>query len=302
MQSAISIRNVQKSFGDVRALDGVSLEIKAGEFFGLLGPNGAGKTTLLRILSGLMKADGGEAEFAKEADLSAQRPGVVPQEIALYEMLSAEQNLEIFGTLHGLRGASLQGRIAATLEMAGLESQRKRRVKTYSGGMKRRLNLAVGLIHDPAILMLDEPTVGVDPQSRAKIFDLLEELRRAGKTIIYTTHYMEEAERLCDRIGIIDHGRVAAVGALTELLERVRKPRFVRLHGTGDAEKIPEFAQTKVERGHNHWDLIPDSAVDLGRLIKDIEQSGLPHNRMEIVSPNLETLFLELAGSELRDE
>jgi ABC-2 type transport system ATP-binding protein len=301
---AVDVAGLRKSFGDVRALDGVSLCIHEGEFFGLLGPNGAGKTTLLRILSGVLKTDGGEVSIlghpagGKDA---AQFLGVVPQEIALYDMLSARRNLELFGSLNGLRGKDLAERIRRVLGIVGLEEQQERRVKTFSGGMKRRLNLAVGLLHDPPVLLLDEPTVGVDPQSRVRIFSLLKELHATGKTIIYTTHYMEEAERLCQRVGIIDHGRVLAEGTLSDLFSRVKLPRSVRLYLTGGSGLPLAVEGAEAVADADHVDYVPRSAEKLGAIVAQIEQSGMAYDRMEIIGPNLETLFLQLTGKELRN-
>ena len=301
--NAIEVTGLRRAFGAVEALRGVDLHIRQGEFYGLLGPNGAGKTTLLRILSGLLRADGGEASIAGHRVPSAnagRQLGVVPQEIALYDMLSARKNLELFGAVQGLAGDDLARRVKAALEIVELEEAQHRRGRTFSGGMRRRLNLAVGLLHDPPVLLLDEPTVGVDPQSRAKIFVLLRDLNAAGKTIVYTTHYMEEAEQLCERIGIIDHGRLLAEGTLTELFARVNVPRFVRVFLPTAAAAQP-VAGAEIVRSGDHVDYVPRSPVTIGALVTQIEQSGLPAERMEIVGPNLETLFLQLTVKELRD-
>ncbi len=301
--NAIEVNGLRKAFGAVEALRGVDLHIRQGEFYGLLGPNGAGKTTLLRILSGLLRADGGNASILghRVPSVDAGRQlGVVPQEIALYDMLSARKNLELFGAVQGLSGRDLVKRVEAALKIVELEDAQNRRVKTFSGGMKRRLNLAVGLLHDPPVLLLDEPTVGVDPQSRAKIFVLLRELHAAGKTIVYTTHYMEEAEQLCERIGIIDHGRVLAEGTLTELFGLVSITRFVRVF-LPDASAAQPVAGAEMVRDSDHVDYVPHSTITIGTLVSQIEQSGLQAERMEIVGPNLETLFLQLTGKELRD-
>lgn len=302
--TAFLVKGIRKSFGDIVALDSVDFEMRTGEFYGLLGPNGAGKTTLLRILTGLLEPDAGEIQIFGET-VARWKPssalGVVPQEIALYETLTAKQNLQMFGSLQGLRGAKLSSRIDAALEGVGLENRQNNRVKTYSTGMKRRLNLAVGLLHDPEILLLDEPTVGVDPQSRARIFSLLEELHSQGKTLIYTTHYMEEAERLCQRIGIIDRGHVIAEGTLSELLSKVELPRSVRVHSAAEIKDPPEIPIADMTKENDHIDFVPREPQQLGALVIAIEQSGLRYDRMEIIGPNLETLFLQLTGKELRD-
>ncbi|HEY3294935.1 MAG TPA: ABC transporter ATP-binding protein [bacterium] len=296
--SAVLAKGLRKSFGNVTALGGVDLDIQSGEFYGLLGPNGAGKTTLLRILSGLLQPDDGQLTIAS-APNGMRAIGVVPQEIALYDVLTARQNLEVFGSLSGLRGGALSSRIRTVLDAVGLEDRATHKVKTFSGGMKRRLNLAVGLLADPPILLLDEPTVGVDPQSRARIFTLLHDLHAAGKTLIYTTHYMEEAERLCRRIGIIDHGALLAEGTLSELLSLVKTPRVVRVHGAKAA--LPRLdSVTSVAEG-DHVDYIPQRTQDLGDIVTRLHGSNVPFDRLEITGPNLEALFLQLTGKELRN-
>ena len=299
---AVSAKNVRKRFAAVTALDGVSIEIHSGEFYGLLGPNGAGKTTLLRILCGLLAADAGELVVSSNGrESSGPVIGVVPQEIALYETLTARENLSVFGKVLGLRGGELRTRTDWVLECVGLEDRAASKVKTFSGGMMRRLNLAVGLLADPPILLLDEPTVGVDPQSRAKIFSLLSELHRSGKTLIYTTHYMEEAERLCQRIGILDHGRLLAEGTLTELLAQVKLPRVVRVHSLHGEQSLPSLAGVECVRREAHVDYIPSKDADIPSLIQKLTQDELQYDRLEVKGPTLETLFLQLTGTELRD-
>jgi ABC-2 type transport system ATP-binding protein len=218
----LEARNLAKAFGRVVAVDGVSLTLQPGQLLGLLGPNGAGKTTTVSMLAGLLPPDRGEVfvdghRLAGDADPAKRRIGLVPQEVALYEELTARDNLRFFGGLYGFRGVVLEHALASVLELVGLADRARDRVTTYSGGMKRRLNLAAGLLHDPDILLLDEPTVGVDPQSRHAIFQNLDALKRRGKAILYTTHYMEEAERLSDRIVVMDHGRVIADNTLAGL-------------------------------------------------------------------------------------
>jgi ABC-2 type transport system ATP-binding protein len=218
----LAARNLGKTFGRVVAVDGVSLKLEPGQLLGLLGPNGAGKSTTVALLAGLMPPDRGEVlvddhRLVGDADPVKRRIGLVPQEVALYEELTARDNLRFFGGLYGFRGAVLERAVASGLDLAGLADRARDRVATYSGGMKRRLNLAAGLLHDPDILLLDEPTVGVDPQSRHAIFENLQALKRRGKAILYTTHYMEEAERLSDRIVVMDHGQVIAADTLAGL-------------------------------------------------------------------------------------
>src|SRR5215831_4997784 len=218
----LEAKNLQKRYGDVLAVAGVSLSAGAGQTVGLLGPNGAGKTTTVSIIAGLIRADAGQVliegrQLTGDTDPIKRRIGLVPQELALYDELSARENLAFFGSLYDLDGARLNRAIGEALELVGLTDRAKDKVRTFSGGMKRRLNLAAALLHDPQILLLDEPTVGVDPQSRNAIFENLEALKKRGKTLVYTTHYMEEAERLCDRIVIIDHGKVIADDTLQGL-------------------------------------------------------------------------------------
>ena len=220
----IQLINLVKRFDSLTAVDQISLSIQTGEAFGLLGPNGAGKTTTINLLVGLLAPDEGEIKFDQNEALSdrdrKQLLGVCPQAIALYEDLTAYENLKVMGKLYGLSGGVLQERIAFCLELVGLTNRKDSRVKTYSGGMKRRLNLACSLIHEPQLILLDEPTVGVDPQSRNLIFDNIEQLKKSGRTIIYTTHYMEEAERLCDRVAIIDQGKILALDTVDALINK----------------------------------------------------------------------------------
>ena len=222
----LEIRHLRKSFGPLVAVDDVSFAVERGRLVGLLGPNGAGKTTTVSMIAGLLTPDRGDvlvggARLAGDTDPKKRRIGLVPQDLALYDEMSARANLRFFGALYGLRGAALDKAIASALDLVGLADRIHDRVSSYSGGMKRRLNLAAGLLHDPDILLLDEPTVGVDPQSRNAIFDNLELLKSRGKALLYTTHYMEEVERLADRIVVVDHGRVIADDTLAGLQSRV---------------------------------------------------------------------------------
>ena len=222
----LDIRHLRKSFGSLVAVDDVSFAVERGQLVGLLGPNGAGKTTTVSMIAGLLTPDRGDvlvggARLAGDTDPKKRRIGLVPQDLALYDEMSARANLRFFGALYGLSGAALDKAIASALDLVGLADRINDRVSTYSGGMKRRLNLAAGLLHDPDILLLDEPTVGVDPQSRNAIFENLELLKSRGKALLYTTHYMEEVERLADRIVVVDHGRVIADDTLAGLQSRV---------------------------------------------------------------------------------
>jgi len=220
--ASIEVHGLAKSYGSLKAVDGISFEVGFGECFGLLGPNGAGKTTTIHCIVGALRPDAGEVRVDGMADPT--RPavraklGVAPQALAIYDEFSADENLAFFGGLYGIAGARLRERIDDALELSGLTARRRDRVSTYSGGMQRRLNLVCGILHDPPVILLDEPTVGVDPQSRNLIFDNIEALKRQGRTILYTTHYMEEAERLCDRVAIVDGGRILALDTVEALI------------------------------------------------------------------------------------
>ncbi len=270
--------DLRKSFGGTAAVAGVSLAVAPGEIVGLLGPNGAGKSTTISMLCGLVRPDGGTVTIAGEpigedSAPAKRRIGFVPQEIALYEDLSALGNLGLFGALYGVRGAVLEERSRAALELVGLSDRAGARPATFSGGMKRRLNIACALVHDPEVLLFDEPTVGVDPQSRNAIFDNIEALRGRGKAIVYTTHYMEEAERLCDRIVIVDHGKVVASGTSDGLRAMLApaKVRNARIEGAIDDE-VRAFLGAR------------------GLVLHEEDAHG-----------SLEDVFLQLTGRQLRD-
>jgi ABC-2 type transport system ATP-binding protein len=276
---------MRKAYGANVAVDGVSFEVARGECFGLLGPNGAGKSTTINALVGAIVPDAGEVriEGADPAVAATRRRiGVAPQSLALYEELTGEENLALFARLHGLAGAALAARVDAALDFAGLAERRGDRVGTYSGGMKRRLNLACAMVHDPPVLLLDEPTVGVDPQSRNHIFDSIERLQRDGRTIVYTTHYMEEAERLCDRVAIVDHGKLLALDTVDAL---------VAAHGGRSVVEV-EFADAPPRRVET--DRPPETVAELAR-------SGAAFTAIRVERPDLETVFLALTGRRLRD-
>ncbi len=304
----LALTDVTKRYDALTALDGVSLQIEAGEFFGLLGPNGAGKSTLMSLVSGLRAADAGELlldgrPLATRDAATVNAIGLVPQTIALYENLSADENLRVFGRLYGLQGAALTARITECLAAVQLEERRKDAMKTFSGGMQRRLNLAASLLHHPRLLLCDEPTVGVDPQSRNAIFDLLQRLNREGMTIIYSTHYMEEATRLCSRIGIIDHGKIHGLGTLEELLTRLpfaETVSFPRIPGTAAAAAALRSFGELVENGEqSHLRL--DSRVRLSQVFAAAEKAGAPDRLFQLKRPTLEDLFLHLTGKSLRE-
>ncbi|MBA4138594.1 MAG: ABC transporter ATP-binding protein [Opitutus sp.] len=304
----LEINNLTKRYGGLTALAGISLTVGRGEFFGLLGPNGAGKSTLMSLVSGLRVPDGGEIRLdgislAGRPAAATRALGFVPQSLALYEDLTAEENLGIFGRLYGLGGATLRTRIDESLATVQLSDRRKHAVKTYSGGMQRRLNLAASLLHSPQLLLCDEPTVGVDPQSRNAIFDLLRQLNRDGLTVIYSTHYMEEATRLCSRIGIIDHGKILALGTLDELLAQLSSSEVVIFARNGAAPTavaaLARFGTLREQADSCELHLAP--GVRLAEFFAAAQAAGLPDRAFQLKRPTLEDLFLHLTGKTLRE-
>jgi len=304
----LTLENITKRYGALTALSGVSLQINRGEFFGLLGPNGAGKSTLMSLVAGLRAPDAGAIALdgvALNADDSAARLalGLVPQHIALYQELSPDQNLRIFGQLYGLRGALLQERVEEALQAVQLIDRRKDQVKNFSGGMQRRLNLAAALLHRPKVLLCDEPTVGVDPQSRNAIFEYLERLNREGLTIIYSTHYMEEATRLCSRIGVIDHGKILALGTLDELLTRLPFEEEIRFPADGAtgalATALADRGELATVDGIHRFR--PRADYRLSEFYTRTESLGLPARLFTSQRPTLEALFLHLTGRTIRE-
>jgi ABC-2 type transport system ATP-binding protein len=306
------VQGLVKSYGALRAVDGVSFTVAKGELFGLLGPNGAGKTTIMSMLSGLLAPDEGRILF-DSIDLSGEpqkvkaQLGVVPQEPALYENLSARENLQFWGGLYGLSGAPLTQAVDRVLDLVGLKDRAKDPVKQYSGGMKRRINLALGLVHGPRAVLMDEPTVGIDPQARLNILEAVKQVAAAGTTVIYTTHYLEEAEELCDRIAIMDHGKILAEGTLDQLKSRVGGRDIVTVRGSFDVGAVvPTLAAlagvqvTSAEPGRLVLSVEGSGrgAVDvLGRVLS----GGFTIDGISIQPPSLNTLFLNLTGRELRD-
>ncbi len=304
----LNLDHVTKRYGTLTALNDVSLEIAPGEFFGLLGPNGAGKSTLMSLVAGLRSADAGTltldgATLGTTESAGRTALGLVPQHIALYQDLSADQNLRIFGELYGLRGAALRERVNEALAAVQLADRRRDQVKTFSGGMQRRLNLAAALLHRPKLLLCDEPTVGVDPQSRNAIFEYLERLNRAGLAIIYSTHYMEEATRLCSRIGIIDHGRILALGSLDELLTRLPFEEEIRF--VADDRTAPLVRQLATQGELTTLDdthrFRPRPDYKLSAFYAVTESLGLPARLFTSQRPTLEALFLHLTGRNIRE-
>lgn len=311
----LSITHLKKRFGDRIAVDDVSFEVRAGETIGLLGPNGAGKTTTLSMLSGLTQPDGGSVSFGGEllhqddAASLKRRVGLVPQDLALFDELSAWANLELFGGLYGIKGRAFAQRAEAALDLVGLSSRRADRVKQFSGGMKRRLNIAGALLHDPQLILLDEPTVGVDPQSRNAIFENLEELKRRGKTLVYTTHYMEEAERLCDRIVIIDHGRVIANDTVRGLYRLLPNSRSVELQFEGTSADDALLADLSsltgvsgvARSGAGVRIETDDFSAGLARVLACLAGRGVRVASVQTARNTLEDVFITLTGHGLRD-
>ncbi len=304
----LQLRSVTKCYGALTALDGISLDLARGEFFGLLGPNGAGKSTAMSLIAGLRAPDSGSITLDGESLTAANSTarlalGLVPQHVAIYPELSADQNLRIFGELYGLRGADLRARIDAALEAVQLTDRRRDPTKTFSGGMQRRLNLAAALLHRPKLLLCDEPTVGVDPQSRNAIFEYLERLNREGLTIIYSTHYMEEATRLCSRIGIIDHGKLHALGTLDELLARLPFEEEIRFAATAAtaplAAQLAAHGELATADGMHRFR--PRADLKLSEFFALAESHALPGRLFTSQRPTLEALFLHLTGRTLRE-
>ncbi len=314
MQPILEVHNLVKHYGDFAAVKGISFDIKQGEIFSLLGPNGAGKTTTISMLSTLYTPTSGDAQIAghsvtREPMAVRQVIGVVPQELALYDDLSARENLSFWGQMYGLSGQALKARVAEVLAQIGLTDKANQRVKTYSGGMKRRVNIGVGLLHKPRLLFMDEPTVGIDPQSRRAILDTVQDLNRQGMTVLYTTHYMEEAQELSHRVGIIDHGELIALGTQAELTHQVGQADTVILH-LGEGDNVgPLVTALRGLAGVIRADaadgavtlMAPAAEAILAPAIAATSQLGLKIRSVDIQEPNLEAVFLNLTGRALRD-
>jgi ABC-2 type transport system ATP-binding protein len=307
----LQARDLRKRYGSIEAVRGVSFEIAEGETYGLLGPNGAGKTTTISMVCGLLARDGGEVVLdGNPIDVGAVAAkagiGYVPQDLAIYPDLTGHENLEFFGRLYGLSGGALRTRVAEVLEIVGLTARARDRTDKYSGGMQRRLNIAIGLLHQPRLLLLDEPTVGVDPHSRNAILESIAKLGKEGMAILYTTHYMEEAERLCDRVGIIDAGEIRAEGTQQELVALIGGQDVVRLSVTGDVTGatsdvagVPGVA--RADAGDGTIEIVVAGARRaLPQLIAAAEEKA-DVKGVEVVEPNLESVFLHLTGRALRD-
>ncbi|WP_345306336.1 ATP-binding cassette domain-containing protein [Candidatus Villigracilis saccharophilus] len=310
----LEVQNLVKNYGDFQAVKGVSFNIEEGEIFSLLGPNGAGKTTTISMLSTLYTPTSGDAVIGGHSvtkDPMAVRGviGVVPQDLALYEDLTARENLIFWGQMYNLSGKALHARVDEVLEQIGLTDKAKDRVKTYSGGMKRRVNIGVGLLHKPRLLFMDEPTVGIDPQSRRAILDTVKDLNKQGMTLLYTTHYMEEAEELSNRVGIIDHGELIAIGSQKELTQQVGQSETLILHINENDDPqalIPSFKGITDVLEANvigaEISIITPSAKDvLASVVSKANERGIKIRSIDIREPNLEAVFLHLTGRALRD-
>ena len=305
-------KDLRKRFKERLAVDGVGFEVAPGETYGLLGPNGAGKTTTISMICGLLRRDGGEVTVAgasldRDPGQVKAAIGYVPQDVALYPDLSGLENLRFWGRMYGLAGRELDERVEATLEVVGLAERAGDKVAAYSGGMQRRLNIAAGLLHRPRLLVLDEPTAGVDPQSRNAILAQVEALGGEGVAVLYTTHYMEEAERLCDRVGIIDQGRLVAEGTRRELVATVGERDRIELAATGDLAALAAAAasldgvdEAGVVAGGVHL-VAREGRRLLPRLLEAAEHAGAEVTSVELVEPDLEAVFLHLTGKALRD-
>ena len=303
---------LRRAFGDLQAVDDVGFSVASGETYGLLGPNGAGKTTTISMLAGLLRAEAGEIRIAglpmtPTATDAKAAVGLVPQDLAIYPDLSARENLAFFGRLYGMPRDRRLARMAEVLDVIGLGDRADDRVSEFSGGMKRRLNIGIGLLHEPRLLILDEPTVGVDPQSRNSILEAVEHLSTEGMAVLYTTHYMEEAERLCDRIAIIDQGRLVAEGTRRELVSMLGEQDLVRLEVAGDA--LAAAAACAALPGVDSADadgsavvcLLQGAAGALPRLLSAVAATGASVTGVEVREPDLEDVFLHLTGKALRD-
>jgi ABC-2 type transport system ATP-binding protein len=314
MPAILEVQNLSKKYGDFTAVKGLSFDIQEGEIFSLLGPNGAGKTTTISMLSTLYDPTGGDAIIAghsvkKDPMAIRQLIGVVPQDLALYEDLTARENLVFWGQMYNLSGKALNSRVDEVLEQIGLTDKAKNRVKTYSGGMKRRVNIGVGLLHKPRLLFMDEPTVGIDPQSRRAILDTVLDLNKQGMTVLYTTHYMEEAAELSDRVGIMDHGELIALGTQAELTKQVGQSETLILHvGENDDSEalaksltgLPGVLEANAV-DHKVSIITPEAEDVLAAVVSKANERGIKIRSIDIREPNLEAVFLHLTGRALRD-
>jgi ABC-2 type transport system ATP-binding protein len=307
----IEASELRKSFGQLHAVRGISLEIRRGETFGLLGANGAGKSTTINLLAGLLQPDSGQVVIDGSTDPTRREVrrqiGIAPQSLALYEDLTAEENIRFLGKLYGLAGSKLKERIEYALGLSGLDDRRKDPVGQFSGGMKRRLNLAAALVHEPKVLFLDEPTVGVDPQSRNRLFDNIRELASQGITILYTTHYMEEAERLCDRVAIMEQGQILALDRVDGLIDQYGGLAVVEAElKNGHLDEAQQRSSLAAAIGKNDFLLEANKLrLESKEPLEDVArlaQAGIGLKTLRLERPDLETVFLNLTGRRLRDE
>jgi ABC-2 type transport system ATP-binding protein len=308
----IEVEGLVKRYGELVAVDGVTFTARAGEIYGLLGPNGAGKSTTLGCISGLLRPSSGRVrvlghDVARDGRQAKERLGVVPQELALYEDLSARQNLAYWGAAWGLGGTQLRERVDEVLEQVGLADRSRECVERFSGGMKRRLNFACGIVHRPRVLLLDEPTVGVDPQSRVRLLELVRAQAKDGVCVLYTTHYMEEAEALCDRLAILDHGKLLCEGTLVELRALLGERDLLRLAGRFEPERaraaLASEAGVEVVQAETEQLVLalPGASRRLPALFAALERSGADVRETTLSQPSLESLFIKLTGKELRE-
>ena len=308
----IQVEDLRKEYDGLVAVDDVTFVAEPGSIFGLLGPNGAGKSTTIGCISGLLPPTGGNVrvqghDIAREPRAAKSRMGIVPQEIALYEDLPAAENLRFWAEAYGLRGETLRDRVRSVLATVGLLDRADDRVETFSGGMKRRLNFGCGIVHEPEVLLLDEPTVGVDPQSRVKLLDLVREQASSGVCVLYTTHYMEEAESLCDRLAILDHGAIIAAGTMEELRGSMGERDLVRLSGTFDPDAVRAAGESLdgvevVAAGGDQVALaVPEASRRLPELLAAVAATGAQVRETTVTRPSLESLFIRLTGKELRE-
>ncbi len=307
----LSVSDIIKSYGDLKAVDGVSFEVNEGEIYGLLGPNGAGKTTSISVISGLIRANSGTVDidgqaFWKNPVRAKRLMGVVPQEIALYEDLSGRENLLFWGRLAGMSKAAARQRADELLEALSLDSRGGDLVKKYSGGMKRRINMGCALMHQPRLLLLDEPTVGIDPQARSNILDFVEKLAADGTAVLYTTHYLEEAERFCNRVGIIDHGKLLAEGSLLELQKLAGGKQLYTIEGelAGVREKLPaEFHQQFkiIQSSESQLTVAPVAERNPADCLRDLLDLPISFDNISLKNPTLNEVFLNLTGRDLRE-
>jgi ABC-2 type transport system ATP-binding protein len=308
----IEVDHLRKSYGELTAVKDISFSASPGEIFGLLGPNGAGKTTTISCISGLIAPTGGNVrimglDVVRDGPAARRVLGVVPQEISLYDDLSAVENLNYWGGTQGMRNPLLRERVAEVLALTGLADRAREPVKQFSGGMKRRLNFACGIIHQPKVLLLDEPTVGVDPQSRINLLDLVRAQAKAGTCVLYTTHYMEEAESLCQRLAIVDHGKIIAAGTLTELRAMLAEHDLLRLSGSfpPDAARVALLPMGDIEILQADENLLilalPDASRRLPAIFSALAAAGAEVRGTNLTQPSLESLFIKLTGKELRE-